>query len=103
MLRVNLNLSPHIQPHEREVVGSIPRLDRLKYFKMVEVAFPLGLWIMGIVLQLARQCQDNGLVKYWLKIVKETWICELSLLITEILLILCKTPNKQFTAQSHLL
>ena len=24
-----------------------------------------------------RHCQDNGLVNYWLKIVQETWICEL--------------------------
>ena len=36
---------------------------------------------MGKALRLARQCQDNGLVKYWLEIVKETWICELSPLI----------------------
>ena len=28
---------------------------------------PLALRIMGIALRLARQCQDNGLVKYWLK------------------------------------
>ena len=34
--------------------------------------------IMGTALQLAHQCQDNGLVKYWLKIVQETWIGELS-------------------------
>ena len=33
---------------------------------------------MGIALWLAYQGQDNGLAKYWLKIVKETWICELS-------------------------
>ena len=46
--------------------------------KLVVVAFPLALRIMGIELRLARQCQDNGLVKYWLKIVLETWICELS-------------------------
>ena len=32
-----------------------------------------------IALRLARQCHDNGLVKYWFKkeIVQETWICEL--------------------------
>ena len=33
---------------------------------------------MGIALQLAHQCQDNGLLKYWLeKIAQKTWICEL--------------------------
>ena len=26
----------------------------------------------------AFQCQVNGLVQYWLKVVQETWICELS-------------------------
>ena len=34
--------------------------------------------LIGIAVRLARQCQDNGLVKYWLKAVQETWICELS-------------------------
>ena len=33
---------------------------------------------MGLALRLARQCQEYGLVKYWLKIVGEAWICELS-------------------------
>ena len=53
---------------------------------------------MGIALRQALQCQDNGLVKYWLEIVQETWICELPLLntlVTEILLIQRKTPNRQ--------
>ena len=70
------------QSLEREVMGSIPYRDRPKSLKLVVVAFSLGLRIMGIALQLARQCQDNELVKYWLKIVQETWICELSLLNT---------------------
>ena len=54
---------------------------------------------MGIALRLARQCQDNGLVKYWLKKkkkkVRETWTCELSPLKIEILLIRRKTSNKE--------
>ena len=29
---------------------------------------------MGIAQQLAHQCQDNGLVKYWLKIVQDLWM-----------------------------
>ena len=29
--------------------------------------FPLALRILGMALRLAHQCQDNGLVKYWLK------------------------------------
>ena len=37
----------------------------------------LALRIMGIALPLARQCQDNRLVKYWLKIVQETLICDM--------------------------
>ena len=41
--------------------------DKPKSLKVVVVAFPLALRIMGIALRLARQCQDNGLVKYWLK------------------------------------
>ena len=40
----------------------------------------LAVKIMGIALRLARQCQDNGLVKYRLRIVLETSICELSTL-----------------------
>ena len=39
---------------------------------------------MGISLRLARQCQDNGIVKYWLRIVQET----------RILFLWRKTPNK---------
>ena len=63
-------------PHEWEVVGSIPGRGRLKSLELIVVASPLR--IMGIALRLARQCQDiNGLVTYWLKIVQETWICEL--------------------------
>ena len=45
-------------PGEREVVSSIR--------------------IMRIAPRLACQSQDNGLVKYWLKVVQETWIGELS-------------------------
>ena len=57
---------------------------------------PLAPRIMGISLQLACQCHANGLVKHWSKTVQETGICELSpLKNTEILLIQCKTPNKQ--------
>ena len=67
------------QPREREVVGSIPGRDRPKSLKLVVVAFPLALGIMGMALRLASQCQDNGLVKYWFKKnVQETWIFELS-------------------------
>ena len=33
--------------------------------------------IMGLALRLVRQCQNNRLVNYRLKIVQETWICEL--------------------------
>ena len=54
-------------PHEREVVGSIPSDDRPKSLRLVVVAFLLALRIIGIALRLAHQCQDNGLVKYWLK------------------------------------
>ena len=53
-------------PREREVVGSIPSRDRPVFKKLMWLS-PLALWIMGIVLRLARQCQDYGLVKYWLK------------------------------------
>ena len=55
-------------PSEREVEGSIP--DRPKSLKLVVVAPsppPFALRIMGIAILQARQCQDNGLVKYWLK------------------------------------
>ena len=38
---------------------------------MVQWLSPLALRIMGIAQPLARQCQDNGLVKYWLKIAQE--------------------------------
>ena len=34
--------------------------------------------IMGTALRLAHPCLDNGLVKHWLKIFDETWICKLS-------------------------
>ena len=49
---------------EREVAGSIPRCHRPKSLKLVVVASPLALRITEIALRLARQCQDNGLVKY---------------------------------------
>ena len=49
-----------------------------KVFKSGSCGFPLPLWIMGIALRLVRQCQDNGLINCWLKIVQETGICELS-------------------------
>ena len=61
-------------PRKREVVGSIPGRDRPKSLKLVVMASPLALRIMGIALRLVRQSQDNGLAKYWLKIVKETEI-----------------------------
>ena len=58
-----------------------PRLRQTKVFKTGSSGFlpwHSGLSShQGIALQLARQCQDSGLVKYWLKIVQETWICEL--------------------------
>ena len=44
--------------------------------KLVIVSFPLR--IIGIALQLTSQFQNNELGKHWLKIVQETWICELS-------------------------
>ena len=47
---------------------------------------------MGIALRLARQCQNNGWVKYQLKIVHETRILWT---VAEMLLIQQKTPNKQ--------
>ena len=51
----------------------------IKVFKTGSSGFPpSALRVMGTVLQLARQRQDDGMVKYWLKIVQETWICELS-------------------------
>ena len=62
--------------HESDTT-ELPGRDRPKSLKLV-VASPSALRIMGIALRLARQCQDNGLVKYWFKIVKETLICELS-------------------------
>ena len=47
-------------------------------FKTGSSGFPLlALRIMEISLRLVRQCQDNVLVKYWLKKVQEKWICEL--------------------------
>ena len=64
-------------PRKREVVGSIPASDKPKSLKLVEVASPLALRTAGIALRLAHQCQDNELVQYRLKIVQETWICEL--------------------------
>ena len=59
--------------------GFDPRLRQTKVFKTGSSDFlpwRSGLW--GIALRLARQCQDNGLVKYWIKTVQETWIYELS-------------------------
>ena len=67
-------------PGERKVLGSIPVHKKPKSLKLVVVAFPLWLRIMGTALRLARQCQDNRLVMYWLKLVQETWICDLLLL-----------------------
>ena len=51
-------------PREWEVVSSIPGRDRLKSLKLLVVASPLALRIMGVALWLARQCQDDGLVKF---------------------------------------
>ena len=48
-----------------------------KVLKLVVVAFPLGAKDYGNSTMTGRQCQHNGLVKYCLKVVKETWICEL--------------------------
>ena len=56
-----------------------PRQRQIKVCKTGGSGFPpLALRIMGLSLRLARQCQDNELVKYWLEIVQETWICKLS-------------------------
>ena len=52
---------------DREVLGSIPGRDRPKSLKLVVMASPLTLRIMGMALRLALQCLDNGLVNYWLK------------------------------------
>ena len=50
-----------------------------KVFKSGSRGFPpLALRITAIALRLVGQCQDNGPVKYWSKLVQETWICELS-------------------------
>ena len=57
--------------------GFDPQPRQTKVFKTGSSGFPthpLTLGIMGIALRLARQCQDNELVNYWLKIVQETWI-----------------------------
>ena len=66
-------------PLEREVVGSIFGHDRLKSLKLVVVAFPpwpSGLW------DLHYGWPDSVRVMDWLytgiKLVQETWICELS-------------------------
>ena len=68
-------------PREREVMGSILGHDRPKSsIKTGSACSGFPPWIMGLALRHARQCQDNGLVKYWLKVDQETWICELSLL-----------------------
>ena len=59
--------------------STLPRPRQAKVLKTCSSGFPpLALRIMGVALRLARQCQDNRLVKYWLKIVQETWICEMS-------------------------
>ena len=80
-------------------MGSILGSDRPKSLSLEVVASPMALRIMGIALRLARQCQANVLVKYWLKNGQETWVFELSPL-TEILLIRrVKTPYKQATAR----
>ena len=61
--------------------GLDPRSRQTKVLKTGSSGFlPFLLRIMGKALPQARQCQDNGHVHYWLKIVQETWICELSLL-----------------------
>ena len=52
------------------------RPRQTKIFKLVVVISPLKLRIMGTALRLFRQCQANGLIKFWLKLV--FWICELS-------------------------
>ena len=55
---------------KREFVGLVLGHDRPKSLKLVVVASPLALRIIGIALKLARQCQYNGLVKNWLKLDK---------------------------------
>ena len=48
--------------------GFDPRPRQTKVFKTGNGGFPpLALRNMRIALRLARQCQDNGLGKYWLK------------------------------------
>ena len=51
-----------------------PRQRQTKVFKTGSSGFPPWRSELWIVLRLARQCQDNALVK----IVQETWNCELS-------------------------
>ena len=57
------SLVVRLSPREHEVVGSIPGQYRPKSLKLVIVGFPMTFAIMGIALQLACQCQDNGLVQ----------------------------------------
>ena len=63
--------------------GSDPRPRQTKVFQTGSSGFtpppppPPALRIMGIALRLAHQWQDNGLFRYWLEVVQETWICEL--------------------------
>ena len=68
-------------PREPEVVGLTPSRDSAKSLKLFVLAFPLGAQDYRnstTTLRLASHCQDNGLVKFGLKIVQEIWICELS-------------------------
>ena len=52
-------------------MGSITGRDKPKSLKLVVVASPLGAQVYGNSTTTGRQCQGNGLVKYWLKIVQE--------------------------------
>ena len=62
----------------KSALGFDPRPLQTKVIKSGGSDFPLALRIMRMALRLSRQCQDNIMVKHWLNIVQETWICELS-------------------------
>ena len=77
--RENYNFSLLSPPCVCEVVCSIPGPDRPKFLKTGGGDFPP--WRSGIrdsTTTGPAGGRDNGLVKHWLKIVQETWICELS-------------------------
>ena len=62
-------------------MGSTPGRDKSQSLKLVVVTFPLGTQDCGNSTTTGPPASGQWkMVKYWLKIVQETWICELSLL-----------------------